>query len=265
MVSFFFLKGELKMKNAIVNCALSVRGFVSKHSSEILIGVGVVGMGISTVSAVKATPKAMALLEEAEEEKGDKLTWTEKVKAAWKPYIPSIGIGLSSAACIIGASAIQTKRNAALAAAYALSEKTLTTYRDKVIDRIGSDKEKEIRHSIAQDDVANNPVIKSDIIITDKGNTLCKESISGRVFKSDIDTIKKVVNELNRDMFSQNYVSLNELYSAIGLEQTNIGDKLGWNIADGLIDIEYSGCLTADDEPCIYIDYNIMPRYGFDR
>ena len=70
----------------------------------------------------------------------------------------------------------------------------------------------------------------SQVIVTEKGNTLCRDSISGRYFKSDIDKIKKVVNELNRQLIHQNYISLNEFYYELGLDSTKNGSYLGWNM-----------------------------------
>ena len=43
-----------------------------------------------TRSTVKATPKALSLLEQAKEEKGEELTKLETVKIAGPAYIPSI-------------------------------------------------------------------------------------------------------------------------------------------------------------------------------
>lgn len=254
------------MSNKFSNVINSTKNFLSKHSPEILVGIGITGMVTSTVLAVKATPKALGLLEKAKEEKhGEDLTAIETVKAAWKPYVPSAIIGVMSISCIVGASAVNTKRNAALATAYAISEKSLLTYRDKVIETIGEKKDKEIREKIAQDEVDKKPVSNSQVIITSKGNTLCMDALSGRYFRSDLDKIKKVINELNRDIVTQNYVSLNELYYALGLEGLKNGSRLGWNINDGLIELSYSTCLAENDEPCIVINYESEPYYDFDK
>ena len=42
-------------------------------------------------------------------------------------------------------------------------------------------------------------------------------------------------------------------------------NRLGWNMDDGLLELEFSTCLTDNDEPCVVIDYSILPKYGFDR
>ena len=243
----------------------TTKGYVTKHSPEILTGIGVAGMITSTVLAVKATPRALLLLDAAENDKGERLTVVETVKVAWKPYIPAVVTCVASAACIIGASRVNAKRNTALATAYALSERTLLSYRDKVIETIGEKKEKEIREQIAQDKVNNKPVNNSQVIITSKGNSLCMDSLFGRYFRSDIDQLRKSINELNREIISQNYVSLNAFYNLVGLDPVEAGDRLGWNIDDGTIDLTFSACLTESEEPCIVVDFSTPPKYDFDR
>lgn len=254
------------MNSKISNFIKSTKGYLTKHSPEILTGIGITGMVTSTVLAVKATPKALQLIEEEQKDTlgVHELTPLETVKVAWKPYIPSVALGVLSISCIICASAVNSRRHAALATAYAISEKTLLTYRDKVIETIGEKKEREIRGKVAQKEIDSNPVSTSQVIITPKGNTLCMDYYSGRYFRSDLDSIKKAVIELNRQILSQNYISLTEFYSLIHLEPIKTSDRLGWNIDDGMIELEYSTCL-ADDEPCIVIDYSVAPKYNFDK
>ena len=252
------------MNEKISNFVKTSKGFLKKHCPEILTGIGVTGMITSTVLAVRATPKALYLLDEARYDKKAELTPLETVKVAWKPYIPAVLTGMAGITCIISASTVSYKRNTALATAYTLSEKALLTYKDKVIETIGEKKEKAIRDSISQDEVDKNPVSGSQVIITSKGNTLCMDSISGRYFKSDIEAIKKAINELNREMTYQNYVSLDEFYSKIGLDPIKNGHRLGWNLDDGLIEVDFGTCL-AEDEPCIVIDFETAPKYDFDK
>lgn len=253
------------MNKKLTNFFKSTRRFLGKHSPEILTGFGVTGMIGTTILAVQATPKALILIDEKKKELNtDELTVKETVKAAWKPYIPAVVLGVVSVSCIIGASAVNAKRNAALATAYTISERTLLRYRDKVIDTIGEKKEKEIREKVAQDEVNNKPVSNSQVIITSKGNTLCMDAISGRYFRSDLDKIRKIVHELNRQLTYNQYVSLAEFYNEIGLDPIKNSSRLGWNLSDGIIELHFSTCLAENDEPCVVVDYNIAPRYGFD-
>lgn len=254
------------MNSKVTNFFKSTKSYLGKHGPEILTGIGITGMIATTVLAVKATPKALYLIEDKKDElEVDDLTVKETVKAAWVVYIPAALTCVASASCLISASAMNAKRNAALATAYAISERTLTRYRDKVIETIGEKKEKEVREKVAQDQVNNNKVSNSQVIITSSGDTLCLDSISMRYFKSDIDKIKKVVNELNRKMTYEHYISLSEFYIELGLEPTKNSDNVGWNLDDGLIEIKYSSCLAENDQPCLYIDYMIAPKYEFDK
>lgn len=254
------------MNAKIENAIKSTKNFMCKHSPEILTGIGLAGMITSTVLAVKATPKALILIDNYKKKNNiDTLTFIETTKVAWKPYIPAGATGLASAMCIIGAARVNSKRNAALTAAYAISERTLLRYRDKVIETIGENKEKKIMDKISQEDVENNPVSKSQVIITPKGNTLCRDAYSGRYFRSDIDQIRKIVNELNRTMTYDNYISLGEYYDKIGLDHIQNDSRIGWNIDHGLIDLDISACLAENDEPCIVINFVNPPKVDFDR
>lgn len=240
----------------IVNGA---REFSSKHSPEILTMIGITGMAGAIVSVGRATPKALILLEEAREEKQDELTKTEVVKACWKCYIPAVLTFTFSTACLISANSVNAKRNAALATAYKLSETALTEYREKVVETIGEKKEKEIRSKVAKDRIEKNPINSSEVIITDRGNTLCYDHISGRYFNSDIDKIKKAENELNKRLLNEMYISLNDFYDSLGLEPTRLGDELGWNYNGNLIELDLSSQIASDGRPAIVIDYNIAP------
>lgn len=241
-----------------------VQKTMEKHSPEILMGIGIAGMLTTTVMAVQATPKAMALMEEKkEEEKIDKLLPMEMLKTTWTCYIPAAITGVVSIFCLIGASSVNARRNAALATAYSLSETALREYQEKVVEQIGEKKERGIKDAIAKDHIERNPVGTREVIMTEKGNTLCYDAVSGRYFKSDIDHLKKAENELNRRMLDEMYVSLNDLYYELGLTNTKMGDDLGWNLDNGFIDLYFSSQLTEDGTPCLVVTYHIVPRYDY--
>lgn len=235
-----------------------------EKSPEILIGMGITGFFTSMVLAIKATPKAMRLLEEEKNKKGRSLTAKEVIKTTWKCYIPAAVTGVASSACIVGADAVHTKRNAALAAAYSLSEATLKSYQSKVIETIGEKKEKIIEESVAKEKMDSNPIKPStEVYVTGNGENLCYDSVSGRYFKSDIEKIRKAENYLNKQMRSFMYISLNEFYDEIGLPHISIGDDLGWNIDKAYIEIKYAAQIAENGQPCIVIDYLVAPRYDY--
>lgn len=237
---------------------------IQKHSPEILTGIGIAGMISTTVMAVRATPKALILIEEKKKsDEVDSLVIHDVIKTTWTCYIPTAITGVLSIACLVGASSVNARRNAALATAYTLSESALKEYQQKVIEMFGEKKNELVKDAIAKDKIEQNPVITKEIIITEKGNTLCYDAVSGRYFKSDIDKIKKAEHELNRQMRDEMYVSLNDFYYEIGLENIKLGDDLGWNIDNGYIDLSFSSQLASDGTPCLVVDYSVAPRYDY--
>lgn len=253
--------GKTKPSALVAN----TRQFVNRRSPEILTGLGIAGMITTTVLAVRATPKALKLIEEKKtEEWVDELKPIEVVKVAWKPYIPAVVTGVASTACLIGASRVSLRRNAALATAYKLSEKALAEYSDKVIETVGEKKEQAIRDKVAEERIKKNPVSKNEVIVTGNGKTLCFDPISGRYFMCSIETIKRAENTLNKQMLHDisGYVSLNEFYDEIGLDHTSVGNDLGWN-TDKLIDISFSSQLNDNGEPSVVLDYLVAPAYDY--
>lgn len=250
----------------ITNFIKSTQFALSKHSPEILTGLGIAGMITTTILAVKATPKAVKEIEEFEECilcDHEKIKPTDAVKITWKYYIPAAVTGTVSIACLIGASSVNVRRNAALATAYKLSETALTEYRDKVVETIGEKKEQAVREAVAKDKIEKNPVNQQNVIITGKGDTLCYDHLFGRYFKSDIDKLKRITNELNRRMRDEMYISLNEFYYEVGLDGVDAGDDIGWDIDRGYIDIDFSSHLASDGTPCLDVSFSIPPKYNF--
>lgn len=237
--------------------------FLVKHSPEILTGLGISSMIFSTILAVKATPKAIKKMDKLEKDSNEDVKIKDTIKAVWLDYMPAAGFCLSGIVLIVCGCKISSKRSAALATAYAVSERTLRTYKDKVIETIGEKKEQDIQQKVSQVEIDKNPPENTKIFITKKGDTLIKDNFSGRYFKGDLDSIRKSINELNKRMFNENYISLNEYYLNIGLETIEDGYQLGWNIEKGLIDINIDACLTSDEEPCLCISFNKMPEPNF--
>jgi hypothetical protein len=263
---FYFERRKQKMnKQALATFVKNTQEWANKHTPEILTGFGIAGMLTTTVLAVKATPKALKLIEDKKEELGtDKLTVWETVKTTWKPYVPVVITGAVSTTCLIGACSVSTRRNAALATAYQLTTNALNEYKDKTLEMVGEKKEKAIREAIDKDRIEKNPVSRNEVIITEKGQTLCFDPISARYFKSDIDKIKKAENELNKRMLHDitGYASVNDFYDELGLDHIMIGDELGWNVGD-LIDISFSSQLTDDDQPCLVLDFLVAPKRNY--
>ena len=260
------------MKNSkITGFFKSIELTAKKYSPELLMSIGIAGMLTTTLLAVQATPKALRLIEDeeirrsAEVDEYVAISKVEKVKTCWKCYIPAAVTGTASIACLVGASRVSLKRNAALATAYKLSETALSDYREKVIETIGEKKEKVVQEKVAEKHLKGNPVDDRTVIITGNGDTLCYDPMSGRYFKSTIEKIKAAENKLNKDMLHSitGYCSLNDFYDEIGISHTDVGDLIGWN-AIRLIDVDINAKVADNGEPCIVITYFNRPDYNFE-
>lgn len=241
-----------------------IQATLDKYRPEILTGVGITGMMTTTVLAVRATPKAMRLIEDAKHElQQNELPPIEIVKATWRCYLPAAMTSGISVACLIGASSENAKRRAALTAAWSITEAALKSYEKKVVEIVGEKKNEIIRDAIVEEHIKENPIKSQEVIITSKGDTLCYDMISARYFKSDIEKLKRIQNEINRRLVNDMYISLNEFYYEIGLPPMKIGDDLGWNIANGLIEFRFSAHLSEDGNPCLAMDYDIPPTYKY--
>lgn len=243
-----------------------IRRFLEKHSPTILTGLSIAGLISTVVLAVKATPKALQILEE--ETKPNKfltveLSTLEKAKLVYPCYLPAAIMGGVTIACTIGANSINLKRNAALATLYSISEAALKEYQSKIVETIGKGKAQKIKDSIYQGKLKKNPVSEHNLIITGRGDTLCYDDHSGRYFKSDIENIRKKQNDVNRDLLFDGYVSLNDVYYALGLSNTKLGYQLGWKVEDGQIEFKFSSHLAEDGTPCLVIDYEPQPKIGY--
>ena len=234
-------------------------GAISRNSPAILTGLGCAGVLTTAILTGRATLRASEILKmEAPDEQ---LPATEIVKLTWKVFIPPVLVGASSIACIIGANTINTHRNAALAALYSLSETAFREYKEKVVEEIGRNKELKVRDSIAQDRVTTNPVGDRTIIFTGNGEVLCYDALCDRYFKSSAEKIRQEVLKLNEDLRNDMWLDLNDLYYAIGLPSTKLGNQVGFDMDKGYIQVDYTGTLTPEGQPCLSIDMTVYPKH----
>jgi hypothetical protein len=241
--------------------AKSAIDMMQRNMPHILTSMAVTGAITTPILAVSATPKALMLLQDEEDYLGRRLTKTEVFKTAWKCYIPATSVGLASIACIIGANSINTKRNAALAGLYSLTETAFKEYQAKVIETIGQNKEIKVRDDIAREHLVTNPVSSNGVIITGNGDILCYDSTTGRYFRSDIEKIRQVVNEINFRLRSEMWISLNEFFYELGLKEAGIGDEVGFHIDNGGIEVDYSSQIAENGQPCLVLTYKVYPRH----
>ena len=118
--------------------------------STILSCVGAIGTVTTTVLAVKATPKAMRIIEE-EQNNHEPLTNIDKARLAWKCYIPAIIAGTTTIACIFGANKLNKRALTALMSSYIMLDNSYKEYKNKVTELYGEESETRIKEEIAKD------------------------------------------------------------------------------------------------------------------
>lgn len=251
----------------IQEVAKHIERVAKDNAPVILTAIGVTGTVSTAIFASKASFRAAELIREHEETEGTpedaKERLIERTKVTWSLYIPAVGVGTATIACIIFANQIGTRRAAAMAAAYSMSEKAFGEYREKVVEKIGAAKEQEARDELAQERVERNP-LGSQVIVMNEREVLCFDQYTGRYFNSDMETLKQAQNKINYRMIRENYASLNDFYDCVGLDWVPTGDDLGWN-SDQMLELSFTTVLSDDQRPCIAIDFNAVPVRNFYR
>ena len=251
---------------------------MKKHSPEILIGIGIATGITAGISAVMATPKALTLIEEEKRARRkeamsnsidgmsyepEPITKLDIVELTWKAYLPSVALAGLSIMSIISSNRISSRRTAALAAAYSLSETAFSEYKDKVAETIGEKKANVIEEKVAQDQIKKYPMIPEGIEETGHGNFLFLDPKSGRYFRSSKEFIDRVMVKLNSQLMNEMWVPLNDLYNELGIRTTELGRDLGWNIDSGYLDLRFSSQIATDGTPCLVLEYGVAPRYDY--
>lgn len=234
------------------------------NSSAIFTAIGVTGVVTTAYLTGRAAFKTAEILR-SERDDGrdgeDALELREKVELTWKLYIPAVSTGIVTAACIITANRVGTRRAAAVAAAYTLSEKAFSEYREKIVEKIGEKKEREYRDELAQDRVTRNP--PREIVIIEGNLILCYDAYTGRYFTSNVEKLRKAQNDVNQTVLNSYYASLSDYYEKIGIPATAMSDEVGWNV-DKLLDLKFSAVLV-DDRPCMSVEFAVAPIRDYNR
>lgn len=257
----------MNIKNNISKTFNKAVFLTKKHSPEILMITGVVGIITSGVMACKATLKVNDILEEAKsdiekvhtvlndesvtEEKYSEMDSKKDLAAIYvqtglklaKVYGPSLIIGTLSITSMFASNNILRKRNVALAAAYAVVDKSFKEYRGRVIDRFGEEVDRQIKYNLK--------TMKVDEVITDENGkekkVKKKIEVGGPDMYSPYAIIFDETNpywekdaELNKfflqsrqaqandKLRANGYLFLNDVYEMLGHEKTKAGQVVGW-------------------------------------
>lgn len=296
------------LKENLVANFYKCEGLVKKHSPEILAGVGVVGVVASTVLACKATMKVNDILTDAKEQidkvnsvrnnpayadryseedakKDLSVVYVQKGVELVKVYLPAFTLGAVSIGCLLSSNNILRKRNAALGAAYATLDKSYKAYRNRVVERFGSEVEKEIRYNIRAEEIehttideeGNEVVVKEEVktmdpnLYSDYAKFFDESNVNwNRNPEYNLMFLKSQQQYANDLLKSRGRLFLNEVYDMLGMERTKAGQVVGWvydeenPIGDNFVDFgiydmskERVRAFVNGYEPNILLDFNV--------
>lgn len=248
----------------IRDLVMTVERTIVKNSPALMTSIAVIGTVSTAYLTGRATVTAMERIQTAEYDirtdsslSPHSLTSKEKVELVWKEYIPPLVMGALTVAAIVTSNRVSSRRAAALAVAYSISEKAFDEYKEKIVEKLGPKKEQAARDEIAQEQINRNP--PKEVIFMGKGDILCREAFTGRYFKTTMEALRGARNTLNEAILHDFSASLTDFYYLVGLDRTDISDDIGWN-SDKLMDILITSALTPDGEPCMSFTYSVLPQ-----
>ena len=258
-------------KNALVEkasrtfCKAGLK--LKKHSPEILVIGGVVGLVTSGVMACKATTKLSAILDDSKEqielfdkvaanpemvneeytvedaEKDKKIVKVQTAVKVAKLYAPSIAVGVVSIGAIFASNNIMRKRNVALGAAYATVDRAFKDYRNRVVDRFGEELDKELRYNLktkevketVEDENGKKKTVKRNIKYMDSPMpsefaVIYDDGCAGWTKDPEDNKFFLIQQQryANERLKRRGYLSLNEVYELLGFPSTKAGQVVGW-------------------------------------
>lgn len=241
---------------------MTLSKFITRNAPAILTGLGVAGLVSTSVLAVSGTPAAVRDIQDAESEQTAPLTNWDKVRLTWHHYIPAVAVGSVSIACIIGAQAVNSKRQAALAGLYTVTEAAFADYKEKVVDAIGEKKEEHIRADSARDRAARSESAPSVLVVA--GEVRCYDEYTDRFFTATHDRILKAQNDLNAQILQEGYASLNDFHSLLNLKATSSGEEVGWT-TDKLMEVRITSFVDESGIPVLSVAFRPAPRTNYYR
>ena len=234
-----------------------------------LVGLIVAGTGFTCaiISTARATIKAVRNTDYQEKVLERELTGTEVVEANWQYYVAPALLWAGGITSLCLSARGYDKSIKSLAALYAASETARKNFEDATKEKLGERKYDEIREEAAQKTLDTHPVADSAVIDTGHGSFLCYDTLSGRYFRCCADHIKRAVNYFNNEICTRKCgLSYNDLFEEISSEFDSIilGEDVGWGPHKGIADIYYTTKLASNGEPCLVMEYNVLPYRHYD-
>ena len=232
--------------------------FLKRNKAVILATIGGLGVIATAVLSAKAAVKATKLIEE-EQKQDKKLTKTEIFKKTATTFIPPVIVGVATIFCVGVSSVISKKSQASLAGAYALLHQGYSKYKDKVKEIFGIEADSQIHKSIMEDKLVEKKptnvwVIypENNLELDDEDNNpkyLFYDEYSDRYFRATMLQVQNAEYHLNRCLTQGFFVTLNQFYDFLGLDEMPFAESIGWTICDGYtwLDFEHEKIMLDDN------------------
>ena len=255
---------------------------------------GVVSMGASVVVAVKRSKSAEPVYERLHTELGrvkevreafgedhyskqDHITdltrlYFEAAKGYLKAYWPAIALSVAGAGLVFWSHGILKGRNKALGAALMATTQAFAKYRQSVADEVGEEREREL--------AMGRKVEKKDEDILSVDPTDMPKSPYAVFFDDDVREwqpqkelnlafLQNQERWLNDRLRHKGYLFLNDVYDALGIKRTKIGQIVGWVwdekfcVGDNFVDFGLFSGRSSNvnfdlDDHQIYLDFNVQ-------
>lgn len=163
--------------------------------------------------------------------------WTNTTKELSKKYAPTMALGVMSIAALISGQSVLANRLNTMTIAYEGTRTLLKAYRENVKKEVGEEKEFEIYTASAAD--GRERLIETGVIDPDcagydfEGTTFWFDSSTSPLNYQDSDMmnanfLRDVENAMNRRLQQRGHLFLNDVYEALGMEDTPLGTQIGW-------------------------------------
>lgn len=242
---------------------------VSDNSPAILTAIGVTGSLTAVFLTGQAAFKASTIIRDEQYvmdqhaidtgEKSHKLDVREQFDLTWKLYVPAAGIAALTIAAIIGSNHLSTRRAAALASAYSISEKAFSEYKGKVLEKFGEEKEQAVRDDIAKDRAKKNP--PPPIVVVGKTCQVYDE-YTGVYFTSSYDQLRQAEIDTNFQILHEGSATLSDFWRRLGATHAAIADEIGWN-SDTKLDLSIGSTVTDDGVPILTLNFQTVPTRDY--
>jgi len=241
---------------------------LKKASPMILTCLGATGViGTAVLTAVE-TKKAMEKLEQLKNGEKKDIKKSELAMALGPIYIPAIAAGTATIVCIFGANTLNQRNQASLVSAYALMNESYKNYKNAAVKVFGPDANRKINAEVAREIYVScdgYAIYPKDYNSEDE-NVLWFDDLSNRYFYATLAAVINAQYHLNRNMVLRSAVSINELYTFLGIDKVKGGDEIGWSgetIYDGglmWLDFENRKETLDDGLECYVMSVLIEPE-----